>query len=1247
MQDGPPKGETMAEAQSAEPQTSDGRIDSTLTLARLAELGKPLDVRVRALILDNFKSFPRRTRIPIRDGFTTVSGPNGSGKSNLIDALQFVLAVATTKNMRAEKLSDLISYLGTKPRARVALEMECVFKGPNGPVDQVVEVARSVRRRSRGNEIRYELNKNQIRLSDLRDVIRHLGLPVSGQNFVLQNDVIRLTELGGVARRQVLDELAGAKEFDRRIGLAHEELGASDRLTDDTRLILTELGSRLDQLKKERDQALAYEELTSRKHSLEEDLVVLEVTEAEVAVLGKEQAIAETDKARAAADKTRVARQAEADAAKQALDALETELASKGEGERMDAFRGVEALRARLESTRDKAREVTAAQAETAKRRPALETAVGEAEKALRSAEGLCADVAGSLEGKLEQLEVLNAKLEAAGTGMQQGTRDRIEKAERIRELRQESEALRAEEARLVARDRELAERASRGEAERALLAGTVAEQGERREAMHQDSVAAAQAFRERREESGQLEERRRRLIQQVQGLRSGLESIASKVSRAQQEVAAAEAMREQAHTMGGGRALSALTDARLGGVHGPVANLVDFEPRYAEALEAAAGGRLNYVVVDDEHVASRAIALLKRTRAGRLSFAPLSKVRPRKAPGPKPRGNAVVGFAIDLVAADRRYDAVLSTVFGDTLVVETLEDAKPLIGQYRMVTLDGDLVEKNAIMSGGSRGGRGGLLAAAAKAMEMAGEKRRALQELDKQQQAARAKLAEAEAELSTVSEEAATQRAQLAECEARSRNLAGELGRLEESLAPKADRLEKLEVELQAIKAEQGTLEPRLIEVRTRLQAAQAEVEILDDPEAFKAYEAQQQQMAEVEAQLIPLRKEVQRLRQEESEANTARGTAEVRLEAAKKALAEAEARGQELTAQLAELEARVESLAAELTQQEQALAELSAELADLTRRRNEAREAAQVARDKAREAAREVEHLGERLSELARELEELRRKAVALREAAEEREIEVPGPEEAPADLERERKRISKTLHEVDQKISKMGPVNHLAIEQYDTTVTRHEELEKKIEVLEEEKREIRERIVDLEGRKRIAFLEAFERVRVAFADTYQELGRGEGHLILEDPKDPFAGGLLIKVRPRGKKLGRLESLSGGERALTALALIFALQEVNPAPLFVFDEVDKDLDAVNTKILAEAIRKRADERQYVVISHHRCLLERSHQTIGVTQRKGFGTQVTGIEIDDILADEEEDELAAETAGAGVTAGNGEAAQ
>ena len=313
------------------------------------------------------------------------------------------------------------------------------------------------------------------------------------------------------------------------------------------------------------------------------------------------------------------------------------------------------------------------------------------------------------------------------------------------------------------------------------------------------------------------------------------------------------------------------------------------------------------------------------------------------------------------------------------------------------------------------------------------------------------------------------------------------------------------------------------------------------------------------------------------------------------------------------------------AELSAREGELKALSGELLALAQRRDAAREAAQAARDAVTQADHELRSLRESLEGLQVELTELRERATALRAAAEAREIEVPGPEEAPPDLGKERKRLEDTLGKIVRELDGMGPVNQLAIEQFDEAESRHGELEEKINSLDEEKTQIRTRIVGLEGKKKVAFLHAFALVSEAFSRTFAELARGEGRLRLEDPKDPFAGGLIIEARPRGKKLSKLEIMSGGEKTLTSLAFIFALQEVNPAPFFVFDEVDAALDGVNTDVLSEAIARRGSDRQYLVISHHRVMLDKSNQTLGVTMRKGHGTQVTGVTMDEADAENE----------------------
>ncbi len=1187
-------------------------------------IGRPVWVRVVALTLDNFKSFAKKTRIPIRPGFTTVSGPNGSGKSNLIDAMQFVLGIATSKGMRAERLTDLICIEGNKTTARVSLELEGEFEPPagategaTGTVRRRLEVSRVVRRVKQGGaQAHYELDGKPVRLTDLHDLMRELGFPTSGQNIVLQGDVIRLTSMGGVARRQVLDELAGTREFDRRIEAAHEELGASERLTDDTRLILAELQARVGQLKLERDQALAHRSLTGRKQDAEGELVCLDVTEAEVALAARVHEAHEAEKAQKQLARRREQLDREAAAANKALAAVEAELEAKGDGERLAQVRQVEQLRARAEGARERARAARAEEAALAARAPQLARAVEEGEARLEAL-GQAADERGAtLDEREAKHQALTRRFEGIAASLRKQGADQIRQVEQAREIQGEVDRLRAREGELQARDRELAERLGRGEAERGLLEGGHGEAARRHGALSEEVAEAAARLRARREAVKEAEERRRTAAQQTGHLRSGLDAVAGKLSKAEQELAAAEARRAQAFELGGGRALAALKELR--GVHGTVADLIRFEGRYALALDAAAGGSLGWVVVDDERVAQAGIELLRRTGAGRLTFAPLTKVRGRRPDGAAPRGRAIVGWANELVEHDRRYDEVISSILGTTLVVETTQDALPLIGRHRMVTLDGDLHDLRGTMTGGAatRGGR--LLVQAAQAQEEIDQRRRAIEELERQRSAARGALVRAEAELGQAQDALAREQKALAEVEAQVSSLTGELRRLEEQLGPQGKRLQALAGELEAACREQAELTGALERVRGDLAAAAARLAAIDHPEHGAQFDELNRQAQECEQQMRALEQELARLRGGHAEALAERRGAEERLEAARASLAQATAQRAEQARRGALAEAEAEEVTAELADREAALAALSAELKALAERREAARQAAQATRDAARAAQTELEALAARLAQLAVDTAAAREKAAALRAHATSLGLEAPGVEDAPADLPRARRKLEQALAKLEHELEALGPVNQLAVEQYDQVIERTGELETKLAALDVERDQLRARIVDLEGKKRTAFLDAFERVSEAFQSAFAELARGEGRLRLEAPEDPFAGGLIIEARPRGKKLARLEAMSGGEKSLTALAFIFALQEVNPAPFFVFDEVDQSLDGVNTEVLAEAIRARARTRQYVVISHHRVMLDRSSQTLGVSMRKGWGTVVTGVAMD-----------------------------
>lgn len=342
------------------------------------------------------------------------------------------------------------------------------------------------------------------------------------------------------------------------------------------------------------------------------------------------------------------------------------------------------------------------------------------------------------------------------------------------------------------------------------------------------------------------------------------------------------------------------------------------------------------------------------------------------------------------------------------------------------------------------------------------------------------------------------------------------------------------------------------------------------------------------------------------------------------------------------------------------EKQVAHLMDELRELTERRDEAASIAQDARDGAKEVARLLEAEKKAKEAAETELAELAKIAAALTAQAEERKLVLPpvvaaDPEEATASGKRKRRRkgaeaaaeappesgenaapnaikanelpklrdtARRELAKTEGKMKALEPVNMKAIEQHAENAARKAELDERLATLDREVTAIRARIVELEGAKKTAFLQAFEQVEKAFRENFTELTGGEGWIELTNPESPFEGGLTITARPRNQKAARLESLSGGEKTLTALAFLFALQKVNPAPFFVFDEVDASLDGANTGRLADAIRRRGHERQYFVVSHRRALVEKAHQAIGVTKRKGVGTMVAGITLEEVAA-------------------------
>ena len=692
-----------------------------------------------------------------------------------------------------------------------------------------------------------------------------------------------------------------------------------------------------------------------------------------------------------------------------------------------------------------------------------------------------------------------------------------------------------------------------------------------------------------------------------------------------EREIARLESRRETLQESRGTGALRLLLEAGLDGIHGPVAQLGEVEERHRLALEVAAGARLGQVVVDDDRIAARAIDLLKSRRAGRLTFLQLNKIRGgsgssgnsaafQRGSGPGPGtsgGEGLVGRAVELVRFEPVYGEVFRYVFGDTLVFRDLASARRELGRCRAVTLDGELLEKSGAMTGGSFQQRGNQLSfGAASDADEAEPLRRRLLELGETLAASRRK----EAELGRQLEEL---RPRLSRLEQRRAALEAERGAAQRSHGPLQQRREQLLQRISQIEADLSSGQQRLQTLASELTPLQQSLQELEAQEASaqasgdsERWQGLQQELEAADAALTAARSQRDGL----LAARRERGLAAERVASQLQALGGEEQRlVQAVNALVAERAAWKEQQQADQAKR----AELEARQQELQERfgeRRRARDEAEALLSRKRQALQQKEWELQRLAEELTALAEQERSS-ALRLEQLQRELPDPLPE-IPEDVrENGLEALQAELKSLQARMEALEPVNMLALQELEELETRLADLQERLDVLCKEREELLLRIETVATLRQEAFMEAFKAVDGHFREIFAGLSDGEGHLQLENPESPLDGGLSLVAHPKGKAVRRLASMSGGEKSLTALSFLFALQRFRPSPFYALDEVDSFLDGVNVERLAALIAQQAEAAQFLVVSHRRPMIGAATRTIGVTQARGAHTQVVGL--------------------------------
>jgi chromosome segregation protein len=1166
---------------------------------------------IKEVDLKNFKSFGKMVRVPLRNDFITVTGPNGSGKSNIVDALLFALCLSNSRAMRAERLPDLI-YRGDNGKnpdfAEVTVRLDNSER--SFPLDQdIIEVSRKIKVKDDKYASSYYFNGKSCSQGDLQDKLTKAGITPEGYNIVMQGDVTRIIEMTPVERRKIVDEIAGVSEFDEKKKKALEELDVVRERIARVDVILEEVGAQIARLKEERDRALSYRAHRDELRRQEAFLLLARFKESSADLSGLE---AEQHGLKAKNEQLMEKSQsgrAELASLEERLKTLSSEINHKGEDEQIQVKRRIEELKGEIarETGRGEMAERASSEAEEQQRSCFMQAdrLLQEQEELLeksRDASLRGASLRGEMDDQTATLNAAKERIAKADAAFSQ-LRDELSTA---RQLREEAKARLGD---LVRERDRLLDFARRGGLEREDLAREIKEASDalatadhEAEQLKAELAALNNKALEMERDRDDLEGARLRSRREMAEVERELQKLQGEYARSEGRLRSAE------DKSGYSRAVEAVRSAMkrqmLPGLFGTIAELGNVGSRYSAALEVAAGARLQSVVAETDGDAAYAIDYLKRSQIGRATFLPLNKLDGGSLP-PKPNRRGVVDYALNLVEFDPKYFSAFWYVFRDTLVVETLTDARELMGRYRMVTLDGDLVEKSGAMTGGHYRSR----------MKFAAEEGGKLVELsEKISSAERArsqqmeKLDQIDEEISRLSRDVEELNKAISKKTFRLDELSSARPRIEKSILERRERLVQMEGEslthkerLDSLEGEILSVEASLKEQQQKISQVEASLEGSEIPELTRQADAAEAEIKRLQERIAQIDAEILKGR--------------IREESNAERLSELQVRRDSLDAQKNESLERKRSAAAKISELESQLqsrktreAEIEVELHGLKGARGELLDQVLVLQRSVDQAERERDRIEARLTATTAAAEGVRTSVQGLRT-----EIEACGVdcnEEPPkSDI------VAQKMKSLDQAMRALEPVNMLAIDEYDHVKTRHDILQDRRETLARERASIVDKLDRYDQLKRESFLSSFHEINKNFKEIFRELSKGEGELILENAEDPLAGGMTIKARPAGKPFHRLEAMSGGEKSLTALSFIFAIQMFRPAPFYAMDEIDMFLDGVNVERVAKLIKKIAAQAQFIVVSLRKPMVQQSTYTIGVTMQENNISSVTGI--------------------------------
>jgi len=1162
-------------------------------------------MHLKQVEMENFKSFGGKVTVPLMEGYTAVTGPNGSGKSNITDAILFVLGPKSPKAVRAGRLTDLIFDGGKSKNKASYMKVSLIFDNTDRimPWDaDEVRLTRYIKVSDNGQDYSsyFYINDQKSTLTEFDNLLTKARISAEGYNLVQQGDVTHIVQMGNTQRRGILDSISGIASFDADIDKAETEKNEAYSNLERITIVTDQLAIDVRKLEKDREDAQKYVKFKDDLEMAKAQYSHRRLQMSNAAYESQNQQIDKFSQKIQTLAAEKADYEKKRDEKIREIADLEREIEAKIGSEYTELKEKIEAVKIDYATKKDKVETTEADLEEQYTFKAKFEESISENNIQATALAENKAQLSIKLEAAEQEKDVQTKEEKRISDLISNTGGEQKELQEKLDKIELDSDQCSND---LLSAQAVYSKSETASEDAHAAYASL----DEKVQNIDFEIKDAKWSLDQIKSESGPSMEDIGLKILDAKKRESELEKQERELNdayrRIDDEYKALQAEKKVSDRMNQGSvAVEAILELRnrgeMPGIHGTIQELATVDEGYETALSVAAGSKMQAVVVDDDQVAADAIAYLKKEKLGRVTFLPLTKMM-----GGKPRAKAIMsekdseGYAIDLISFNQKYYNAFWYVLGDTLVVKDMDTARRIMGGIRIVTKAGELIEASGAMVGGTINQQKMMKfgPASEDKLTQLGEK---LKKASDALEGVRTDIRKVRDEIRALDDEMRSSASSGVEVREKAAGLKAKVTELEKTKKETQQALQEAREKMSAVDAQMADARKNFTELSERMTALTDEKNKIKDRLSEIAPADLQNKIQAVRDKLYNLNGEISDFKLQIGGAETEivglgkqNESLQMQLDSVNQTIDDDKRIIDDNKAQMERAKVDLDALRAIEAEMEKGLGDLRSKKDDLVSERYELE-------TQVRDRVTAIENANASIESFRAQLEIIRQQIVQFQEEVDAITFEVAQP--IPSEEE-----IRRMIRSCENSLDQLGNVNLRAIEDYDEKKARLDALNEQVEQLNKNIDELTALTDSLKSKKKGLFMEAYTAVDENFKKIYAQLsGGGEAYMALEDEVDPFNGGLIINAKPRNGKLLRLEALSGGEKSLTALSFIFAIQEYQPSPFYVLDEVDMFLDSVNSEMVAHRVKESSSKAQFIQVSLRKVALAVADQLIGVTR-------------------------------------------